>query len=75
MKITFATKLKEKVLDQFGKAVGNENYIVEKKTGNRILSSEGEDVHLKEFSGIKRGSEIYLKSDIISLIKFVENRS
>lgn len=73
MKIIFDKELSPHILDAFGKYVDKENYIVNRATKRRVLSfSDNEEVHIKEFAGIIPGSEIYLKSDIISLIKYVE---
>ena len=74
MKIIFEKVLSPEILDAFGKTTDKEDYIMNKSTGKRVLSSsDGGEVHIAEFAGIIPGSEIHLKSDIISLIKYVES--
>ncbi len=72
MKIIFDKNLSPEILKAFGKETDKEGYIINKSTRKKVLSPDGDDVHIKEFAGIIPGSEIYLKSDIISLIKYVE---
>ncbi|MEK7497649.1 MAG: hypothetical protein AAB656_01890 [Patescibacteria group bacterium] len=73
MKIIFDKSLAPAILNAFGKAVSEEGLIFDKSTKKLIFTPEGEEIHKEEFAGIIPGSEIYLKSDIVSLIKYVEN--
>lgn len=76
MKIIFEKSLSPEMLDIFGKKTDNYGYIINSKTGKKVLSSsDNGEVHISEFAGIVPGSEIYLKSDIVSLIKYVEKSS
>ena len=70
--ITFDKSAAEFVLEAFEKTINKEGYLVEKETGDYVLSKSGEHILLSEFGGIAKGSEIYLKSDIISMIDFIE---
>lgn len=70
--ITFEKPLANYILGAFGKSIDSENNIVDKKSGEKILTQNGDYINIDEFGGIIKGSEIYLKSDIISLINFVE---
>lgn len=74
MKIVFDKTLTGEVLKSFNKIADKEDYIVDQNTGQRVLSEDGEEIRVEEFAGIVPGSEIYLKSDIISLIKYVERK-
>ena len=74
MKIIFDRDLKKEILQSFGKSVDSEGYLIDSKNSKRVLTNEGEEITLKEFAGITKGSEIYLKSDIISLIKYIDTR-
>lgn len=68
--ITFDKSARDFILETFNKTIGNEGYIVEKDNPNqRVLTSDGEEIKMEEFAGIKKGSEKYIKSDIVSLIK------
>ncbi|MEK7513603.1 MAG: hypothetical protein AAB580_01815 [Patescibacteria group bacterium] len=70
---TFHKSIGFNILSAFGKRIDGDGLIVDNKTGERILSRNGEEVNIKEFAGITKGSKIYLKSDIPSLIEFVES--
>jgi hypothetical protein len=65
-------KTKKFVLSFFGKGVDEENYIVENDTKQRVLDSNGQEITLDRFGGIKNGSEIYVKDDIVSIVDFYE---
>ena len=69
-KLTFDNSAKEDILDILDKKVDKEGFIVEKKkTSQRVLSMDGEEVLLDEFAGAKSGSEVFIKKDIISLMR------
>ena len=68
--LTFDESFKEDILDLFGKSVDTEGFIIEKDNPNqRVLSEDGQEVKLKEFGGIKKGSEVFIKNDLISLMR------
>jgi hypothetical protein len=67
--ITFDESAKELVLKLFGKDIDADGYIVEHETGLRVLSPEGNEVLVKDFAGIRHGSEIFITKDLPSLIK------
>ena len=73
--ITFDKSAAGFVLEAFEKTLNKEGYLVEKETGDHVLSKNGEHIHISEFGGIAKGSEIYLKSDIVSMIDFVEKQA
>jgi len=69
--ITFSDSAKEFILNVFGKTIDAEGYIVDKRDGEtRILTGDGEDIHISEFGGIvKWGSgRRYFKNDLVSII-------
>lgn len=69
--VTFDEAFKKDVLEMFDKAVDDDNFIVEASNPTqKVLTPNGEDIRLKEFVGIKKGSEIFIKGDLISLIDF-----
>lgn len=71
--ITFDESAKEAILDIFGKAVDKEGYIVEKdKTKQKVLSPDGEYVKLDQFAGLKKGSLLFIKKDLPSLIELAD---
>lgn len=69
--ITFDSSAKTEILNSFNMAVNHDGYIVEKSNLHKIvLSPEGEPLELKNFAGIKKGSLVFVKCDIPSLINF-----
>lgn len=76
MEITFHKSLKKEILKPFNKGIDREKFVVENKDGKRVLSKEtGEEIRLTDFAGITKGSVVFLKSDIVSLIKYVESKN
>jgi hypothetical protein len=70
--ITFSREVKEDILRFFDKGVDGEGYIIEKDTGQKVLS-DGEPLEFDNFAGIKKGSLVFIKSDINSLIELVDS--
>lgn len=71
--VTFTPGLKRFILDTFDKDVDKDGYIVEKSdTSQRVLTLDGEEVKLDEFGGIRKGSMIFIKSGLVSMIKLSE---
>ncbi len=68
--ITFSPELKKEILDIFDKTVDEEGYIVEKgNPSEKVLTPDGEELKLKNFAGVTKGSLMFVKSDLVSLIK------
>ncbi len=68
-KITFEKSASEFVLDAFGKKIDPDGYIVERQEPKQfVLTPDAEKIKLEEFGGIRRGSEIFIKNDLMSLI-------
>lgn len=71
--ITFDASAKRKILSFFDKTVDDEGFIVEKEdTSQRVITPEGEEVKEEEFAGIRKGSEIFFKSDLPSLFNVID---
>lgn len=71
--ITFDESAKEDLLDLLGKTTDREGFIVEKDDPNqRVLTPKGEEIHIDEWAGLRAGSEAFIKSDAISLIKLAK---
>jgi hypothetical protein len=61
------------VLDIYGKTVDEDGFIVEKESiTQRVLTPNGEEIHLSEWAGIVKGSEEFVKSDAFSLIELAK---
>jgi len=68
--VTFDDSVCMEVLDVFGKSVDSEGFIVEKENmAQKVLSEDGQEVNIKEFAGIKKGSEVFIKNDLVSLMR------
>jgi len=71
--IEFDDSSKKYLLKLLDKDVDSEGYIIEKNTKERVLTPQGEYIKLDEFAAYKKGSEIFIKSDITSLIDLIED--
>lgn len=71
--ITFSKSATDFILNTFDKAVDEKGLIIEKnKPSQRVLAPDGQEIHVSEFAGIKKGSEVFIKSDLVSLIKLFD---
>lgn len=69
IKITFSKESKNQILDLFDKSIDMEGFIVEKENPEtRVITIDGEEIHQDNFGGIRKGSEIFFKNDLPSLI-------
>lgn len=69
LRVTFDESARDFVLGAFGKTIAD-GFVVEKcNKRQRVLTPRGEDLPASEFAGIRRGSTIFVKSDIVSLIE------
>ena len=71
--ITFDKASADFILEAFGKTVDKEGYIVEKEnTKQRVLAEDGQEIEKLQFAGVRKGSEIFIKSDLISLMQLCD---
>ena len=71
--ITFDESAKRDILELYGKTVDEEGFIVENEdTSQKVLTHLGEEIRLDEWAGIRKGSEIFIKNDIFSLIELAK---
>lgn len=69
-RITFDDSVKEDILDILDKEVNSEGLVVEKENPEqKVLTFDGQEISLKEFGGVKKGSELFIKNDLISLMR------
>ena len=74
IKITFDASAKDFILDAFGKKISPEGFVVEKKCNDqKVVTPRGEDIKESEFAGVRKGSIVLLKSNIVSLIEAAES--
>lgn len=73
--LTFDVSVKKEILAFLNKTVDEENMIVESENlKQRVLTFDGQEISLEEFGGVQIGSEVFIKDNIISLIKLTEGR-
>ncbi len=71
--ILFDKSAKKELLSFFGKIEGTEGYVVEKDNPTqRVLSPDGEEVKIEKFAAIIKGSEAFIESDLISLLRLAD---
>ena len=71
-RITFDRSALNFVLDTFGKKE-RDGYVVEKSDPKqRVLTPRGEEIPVSELVGIRKGSAIFVKNDIVSIIEAAE---
>lgn len=73
LKITFDESARGFVLDAFGEGVRDEFVVEKSKPTERVITPRGEEVPVKEFAGVRKGSVIFVKSDIVSLVEVAES--
>lgn len=68
--VTFDKTARKFILESFNKTTDEEGYVVEKSNPKqRVLSPDGEEIKETEFAGVKKGSEVFIKSDLLSIIE------
>lgn len=72
MRIIFDSKDKRAFLNLFGKTVDNDGFIVDQSTKEKVITPEGENIKESELGGIIKGSQIFFKSDIDSIVKIID---
>jgi hypothetical protein len=68
--ITFDKDSKEFVLKALGKGVDKDGFVID-GSKNKVPSIDGTAFTIEEFAGVVKGSEIYIKSDVVSLIEAI----
>ncbi len=57
-----------------GKFVDSHGFIVEQNNlSERVLTKDGEEIRLEEFAGVRKGSEVFIKNDINSILELIES--
>jgi hypothetical protein len=68
-RVTFDSSARDFVLDAFGKTT-QDGFLVEQcQRKQRVLTPRGEEIPVKDFAGVRKGSKIFVKSDIVSLLE------
>lgn len=70
IEFTFDDSVKEEILGFFNKTTDSEGFIIERDNPDqKVLSEDGQEVNISEFGGLKKGSEVFIKKDLISLMR------
>ncbi len=70
VELVFDKAVKKEILELLDKKVNDDNLIVEKgHPEQKVLTFDGEELSLEEFGGIQKGSEVFIKDNLISLMK------
>ena len=70
--IYFSKKNRDLILEAFGKGINEDGYLYELESKELLLTPDNEEILCSKFGGIKRGSEIFLKNDLSTIVKLVE---
>jgi hypothetical protein len=74
LKILFDASLRDYVLEAFGVRPNVDGLLVESKNPDQhVLTQDGQEVEYKRFGGVRKGSEVFMRDDIVSLIQFCED--
>jgi hypothetical protein len=73
-KILFTQRALPFILAAFGKSINADGIIIETSTGDPVLTPDGEVIDANELGGLKKGSEIFLKDDLYSIMKLAEGK-
>lgn len=74
-RLTFTPGALPLILKAFGKKIDQENGVIRDiETNEPIMTPEGEEITKSTFGGIKKGSTLFLKKDLLTAIKLVEHK-
>jgi hypothetical protein len=62
------------ILEAFEKEINADGIIIEKSSGEPVLTPEGDEIHFSKFGGLKKGSEIFLTDDLLAIMKLAEGK-
>lgn len=62
------------VLEAFNKSLDESGFIIDSNTMERVLTPEGDEIQKHQFGGMKKGSEIYLRDDLMTVINLAEGK-
>jgi hypothetical protein len=62
------------ILEAFGKSIDDEGLIIDISTGETVLTPDGEEILACKMGALKKGSEIFIKDDLYSIINLAEGK-
>ena len=70
---SITSSAKKDILEMLSKSVDKDGYIVEKSNPEqRVLTFDVEEITLDDFGGFQRGSEVFIKNNVVSLMKLAK---
>ena len=73
-KLLFHKKNLKLILEAFGKSINEDGLIIELSTGEPVYTPDGEEIEARNCGAIKKGSEIFLKDDLFSIMSLAEGQ-
>lgn len=73
-KLLFHKETLSLILEAFGKSINGDEIIIETSTQEPVLTPDGEEIEAINFGGIKKGSEIFIKDDLLSIMNLVDDK-
>jgi hypothetical protein len=71
--ITFDESAKLEILEAFDRTIDEKRYVVEKDNPHqRVRTQDGEEITIDDFAGIMKGSLVFIKKDLPSLIRVLD---
>jgi len=68
--ILFEENAKKEILALLDKTLDADNMIVEKDNPlQKVLTFDGEEISLNELGGVQKGSEVFIKNNLVSLFR------
>lgn len=67
--VVFNKGAQDFLLSALNKSIDSDGYIIDNTNGKKVPSLDGTYITGDEFAGVVKGSELYVKSDIVSLIE------
>ncbi|PYZ02651.1 hypothetical protein C8039_03060 [Halogeometricum sp. wsp3] len=72
--LTFDESAAEFLIESFGKTTDGEGYIVDPQRNERETTPEGNEIHIDDFAGVEKGSQLFLDDDFTTLVEHVKRR-
>ncbi|AAV45603.1 unknown [Haloarcula marismortui ATCC 43049] len=72
--LTFDESAAEFIIESFGKTTDGEGYIVDPQRNERETTPEGNEIHIDDFAGVEKGSQLFLDDDFTTLVEHVKRR-
>lgn len=73
-KLLFTERSLHLILEAFGKSINEDGFIIDSTTKELIETPDGDTIKHTEFGGMKKGSEIFIKEDLHSIINLTEGK-